>query len=58
MNDKAEIKKRVQGLSRSINELRDELCIAVNEECYEDAAVIRDKAASKQQELTQLLITF
>lgn len=51
----AETKKKVQELSRTINRMRDELCLAINDERYEDAAKIRDQAVLRQKELTQLL---
>lgn len=36
--------------------MRNDLCLAVEEERYEDAAVIRDEAAARQQELIDLLL--
>lgn len=42
MDSKDQIKKQVQELSRFINGMRGDLCKAIAEERYEDAAVIRD----------------
>lgn len=50
-----ETKKKVGELSRNINELRDKLCLAIEDERYEDAAIIRDEATVKQTELIDLL---
>lgn len=56
MNQKELTKKKVQELSRVINGLRNDLCVAIVEERYEDAAVIRDEAAARQQELLEILL--
>lgn len=56
MNQKEQTKKQVQELSRIINGMRGNLYKAIKEERYEDAAVIRDEAAARQQGLIDLLI--
>ncbi len=50
-----EKRKKVSKLSQEINSMRTKLCQAVEEERYEDAALIRDDAALKQDELMKLL---
>jgi protein-arginine kinase activator protein McsA len=43
MNQKEQTKKKVHELSRIINGMRGNLCKAISEERYEEAAVIREK---------------
>lgn len=56
MNQKEQTKKKVHELSRIINGMRGNLCKAISEERYEEAAVIREEAAARQQELLEIML--